>query len=161
MRVVLAIVSLVFLGVSAVHAEPSLPPPIDLVQKRDQLFGAYPEFPEENAMSALRRYGNAISRYEQQVIGGWQREIEQRCRQTKDFERHVSRNNQRGELSPNAFSEHQEAIAAERELCDVKNKDSSPLWQLEAELRAMNSQRFAELQDATAICVRNDKCRES
>lgn len=159
MRIFSAALALVLICVPADAADPLLPPKVDLVQKREQLFGAYPEFPAENAMTALRRYGNAISRYEQEVIAGWQQEILERCRQVKEFERFISKRNARGELSPNEYAEHIEAIADERELCDAKNKDTSPLWQLEAELRTMNSKRFTELEVASTLCSRTDDCR--
>lgn len=159
MRIPLVGLVCALLSPPAWATEPSLPPEIDLVQKRAQLFEAYPPFPEQNAMTALRRYGNAISRYEQQVIGGWQQEILQRCRQVKDFERHISKPAVRADLSPNELALHEEAIADERLLCDAKHKDTSPLWQLEAELRAMNTSRFNELVLVTTECSSSEECR--
>lgn len=147
------------LATPAFAADPELPPQIDLLSKREELFAKYPAFPDENRMSALRRYGSEVNRYEQLVIGGWQQEIAERCNKAKAYERHVNRKNADGEMAPNDLAEAREAIAAEREQCDSRNRETSPLWRLEAELRAMNTERYEELVKATSECASSETCR--
>ena len=158
MRLVPAFLLLV-VATPAFAGDPELPPPLNLVEKRQELFGAYPEFPVENARSALRRHGAEIQRFEQMVIGGWQQEILERCRQVKAFESFVNKRNRNGELSPNQYAQHLEDIQSEREDCDTRYKETSAFWQLEADLRTMNSERFEQLRTAEVECSRNDECR--
>jgi hypothetical protein len=136
----------------------SMPDPLDLVRKRFEMVTAYPTMPDPITAAGLRQQGSKHSIYETSVIGGWRSEIEGRCDSVKVAETKVARLKKRGELSPNEAEACKEAIEDERQLCDIKNKATSPFYHLLGEIEKFNIDKYSELTAAWNECTRNNTC---
>lgn len=139
----------------------AVPKGIDIAQRRTDLFERFPSTPNPVTLSGLKELGLGIHKFEQEVISGIRGEIDQVCRDAKDFERTINSlraNNSIEAASWHYFTQH---IANLRSQCDTKHVSTSSYWALEADLRRHNTELFSWMREQRRECDYVATCRNS